>query len=215
MRTGSYLLCEALEWTGRAGHPREIFCPERREMYAGEWKLPDGVAFDDFLPRGNRARHDAQRRLRHQDPSPSRRAARARVRFHRRALAGAGDVISRAKYIHLRRRDRRGQAISWYRAELTNEWWRIAGVEDTTLTGTAPEFHGRRSAAASWSSSASSAPGTRSSPRAEVAVIDMDYETLKADYRSEVARVLEFIGEDPALARGLPEPRPADPGRRR
>ena len=27
MRTGSYLLCEGLEATRRAGHPREIFWP--------------------------------------------------------------------------------------------------------------------------------------------------------------------------------------------
>jgi LPS sulfotransferase NodH len=37
--------------------------------------------------------------------------------------------------------------------------------------------------------------------------ITMDYETLAANYREEVARVLAFIGEDPALARDLPEPR--------
>jgi LPS sulfotransferase NodH len=35
----------------------------------------------------------------------------------------------------------------------------------------------------------------------------MDYETLSADYRGEVARALAFIGEDPELAKALPEPR--------
>src|SRR5271154_4922393 len=51
MRTGSYLLCEGLEATQRAGHPREVFCPERRGMYEGEWHLPKGIAFADFLRR--------------------------------------------------------------------------------------------------------------------------------------------------------------------
>ena len=38
-------------------------------------------------------------------------------------------------------------------------------------------------------------------------VLFMDYETLAANYRDEVARALAFIGEDPALARELPAPR--------
>ncbi len=35
----------------------------------------------------------------------------------------------------------------------------------------------------------------------------MDYEVLAANYREEVARALALIGEDPALALTLPEPR--------
>ncbi len=35
----------------------------------------------------------------------------------------------------------------------------------------------------------------------------MDYETLSADYRGQVARTLALIGEDPDLASRLPEPR--------
>ena len=112
-----------------------------------------------------------------------------------------------AKYIHLRRRNRRAQAISWYRAEITNEWWRIAGVEDTTLTGKQPQFNAaeirrleieldRQQHA--WDEFLAAQP---------VDVIAMDYETLSANYRDEVARALAFIGEDPELAKDLPEPR--------
>src|ERR1700679_500261 len=49
MRTGSYLLCEGLEATQRAGHPMEVFCPERRENYCGRWQLPPDIGFGDFL----------------------------------------------------------------------------------------------------------------------------------------------------------------------
>ena len=38
-------------------------------------------------------------------------------------------------------------------------------------------------------------------------VIEMDYETLAADYRGQVARTLKLIGEDPDLAKQLPGPR--------
>jgi LPS sulfotransferase NodH len=35
----------------------------------------------------------------------------------------------------------------------------------------------------------------------------MDYETLEADYRGEITRVLEFLGQDPTVAEHVPPPR--------
>ncbi len=40
-----------------------------------------------------------------------------------------------------------------------------------------------------------------------IEVMTMDYETLAADYRAEVARVLAFMGEDPPSDEELPAPR--------
>ena len=112
-----------------------------------------------------------------------------------------------AKYIRLTRRNRRAQAISWYRAVVTNEWWRIPGVSDWDLTGKQPEFNGeeirRREIELdrqerAWDEFFATQPGE---------LINMDYDTLSANYRDEVARVLTMIGEDAALVKALPEPR--------
>jgi LPS sulfotransferase NodH len=207
MRTGSYLLCEGLEATGCAGHPREIFCPERREMYAGEWKLPDGVTFDDYMRTGiEKGTTDN---------------GVFGTKIHRHHLAplarecgfeGEPEQVLRklfpgAKYVHLRRRDRRGQAISWYRAKITNEWWRIAGVHDPSLTGRTPEFHAPDIRRIEYELERQQEAWDAYFGDASIESITMDYETLAANYRDEVARVLAFVGEDPKLAQGLPAPR--------
>ncbi len=163
MRTGSYLLCEGLEWTGRAGHPREIFCPERRGMYEGEWQLPKGIALEDFLrtaiEMGTSANGVFGAKIHYHHLEPLAREAR---------FAGEPAQVLRkffpdAKYVHLRRRDRRAQAISWYRAKVTNEWWRIKGVPQPDLTGKVAEFHAPEIRRVSSSWSGSSRRGTASS----------------------------------------------------
>jgi LPS sulfotransferase NodH len=209
MRTGSYLLCEGLEFTGRAGHPREIFCPERRMNYAGEWQLPPNLSFEGFL------------RAAIQKSTTENGVCGMKIHAHHvgplaleYGLTGnpwevLRELFPGAKYIHLRRHDRRAQAISWYRAVITNEWWRIFGVEDWDLTGEQPEFDGEEirrlelelgRQQRAWEDFFASLPGD---------VLIMDYETLAANYRDEVARALGFIGEDPALAHDLPAPRMA------
>jgi len=207
MRTGSYLLCEGLEATGYAGHPREIFCPERIENYAGNWLLPPGVGFERYLleaiKRGTTENGVFGFKIHGHHVEP---LARER---------GVGEnpwqilrqLFPGAKYIRLTRRNRRAQAISWYRAVVTNEWWRIPGVSDWDLTGKQPEFNGeeirRREIELdrqerAWDEFFATQPGE---------LINMDYDTLSANYRDEVARVLTMIGEDAALVKALPEPR--------
>jgi LPS sulfotransferase NodH len=207
MRTGSYLLCEGLEWTGRAGHPREIFCPERRDLYAGEWKLPEGVTFDDFLraaiEKGTTANGVFGMKIHRHHVEP---LARERG-FQGEASQVLRELVPGAKFVHLRRRDRRAQAISWYRAKITNEWWRIQGEEDPTLTGKAPEFHAPEIRRKELELERQQQAWDAFFADAAVESIAMDYETLAGNYRAELGRVLAFIGEDPKLAEGLPEPR--------
>jgi len=207
MRTGSYLLCEALEATGRAGHPREIFCPERRGMYEGEWQLPKGVALEDFMrvaiEQGTSENGVFGTKIHFHHLEPLAREAQwtgEPVQLLRRLFRGA-------KYIYLRRRDRRGQAISWYRANVTNQWWRIAGVEEPDLTRKMPEFHAPEIRRREFELERQQQAWDRFFADPEIESITMDYEVLAANYRDEVARVLAFIGEEPALARELPEPR--------
>jgi LPS sulfotransferase NodH len=207
MRTGSYLLCEGLEATRRAGNPREIFCPERRGMYEGEWHLPRGVALDDFLrtaiEQGTSANgvFGTKIHFHHLDP----------VAREAQILGDPTQVLMKffpgAKYVHLRRLDRRGQAISWYRAKVTNEWWRISGVAQPDLTRKVAEFHAPEIRRREFELERQQQAWDRFFADPAVESITMDYETLAANYREEVARVLAFIGEDPALAQELAEPR--------
>jgi LPS sulfotransferase NodH len=207
MRTGSYLLCEALEATRRAGHPREIFCPERRGMYEGEWQLPKGVALDEFLraamEQGTSANGVFGTKIHYHHVEPLAREAQ----FAGEAAQVLRKLFPGAKYVHLRRRDRRGQAISWYRAKVTNEWWRIRGVTQPDLTGKVAEFHAPEIRRREFELERQQQAWERFFADPAVESIAMDYEVLAANYREEVGRVLAFIGEDPALAQALPEPR--------
>ncbi len=207
LRTGSYLLCEGLEASHWAGHPREIFCPERRGMYEGEWQLPAGVAMHDFL------------RTAVERGTTGNGVFGAKIHYHHVvSLAqecgfdGEPAQVLRnffpdAKYIHLRRRDRRAQAISWYRAKVTNEWWRIKDVTQPDLTHEVPEFHAPEIRRREFELERQEQGWDRFFANQAVESITMDYEELKANYRGEVARVLEMIGEDSTLALALREPR--------
>jgi LPS sulfotransferase NodH len=176
-------------------------------MYAGEWELPEGIAFDDYLRAGIEKGTTANGVF--------------GTKIHRHHLAPlarecgfAGDpshvlrkLFPGAKYVHLRRRDRRAQAISWFRAKITNEWWRIPGVHDPTLTGQTPEFHAPEIRRLEFELERQQKAWDVFFDAREVESMAMDYETLAANYREEVARVLAFIGEEPGIARALPDPR--------
>jgi LPS sulfotransferase NodH len=207
MRTGSYLLCEGLEATGRAGHPCEAFCPERREDYCGQWHLPANIPFSKYLrtalEKGTTENGVCGMKIHWHHVEPL-SMIRGGVGKPWRILQ---QLFPTAKYVHLRRRDIRAQAISWFRAKVTNQWWQIQGEEGPPRTGLEPvldvpeirrmELELERQENC-WREFFTTQP---------VVSMAMDYEALEANYRDEVARVLEFIGEDAALAKGIPAPR--------
>jgi LPS sulfotransferase NodH len=207
MRTGSYLLCEGLEATGRAGHPREIFCPERRGRYTGEWLLQNNVSFDAFLQTAmekgttDNGVFGTKIHAHHVEPLAK------QAGFKSQPWQVLRHLFPDAKYVHLKRKNRRAQAISWYRAEVTNQWWLIPGEKDWDLTGRQPEFNGAEIRRLELELARHQAGWDAFFAVNEVPVLTMDYDTLAADYRGEVARALDFIGEDAELAKSLPEPR--------
>jgi LPS sulfotransferase NodH len=207
MRTGSYLLCEGLEATGRGGHPREIFCPERRSRYTGEWLLRDNISFDVFLQtaieKGTTENGVFGTKIHAHHVEPLAR----QVGFRNQPWQVLLRLFPDAKYVHLRREDRRAQAISWYRAEVTNQWWLIPGESDWDLTGREPVYHGPEIRRLELELARHQAGWDAFFALNPVEVLAMEYETLAADYRGEVARALAFIGEDAELAKALPEPR--------
>ncbi len=207
MRTGSYLLCEGLEATGLAGHPREIFCPERRENYAGEWQLPPDTALEEFLRtairKGTTDNGVFGTKIHAHHLEPLAREAGVEGK----PWQVMGKLFPGAKYIHLRRRNLRAQAISYYRAKITNEWWRIADVKDLDLTGRKPQFNAVKIRELEIELKAHQQLWDEFFAEQKVAVLDMDYETLAVDYRREVGRVLTFLDLDRTLAEHLPDPR--------
>lgn len=195
-RSGSNLLCEALTQTGIAGKPAELGL-----------KFCGSVPYDEYV------------RARIRDFGTDNGVAGVKlfwgqVQFLVRRCHPPTDsdgLLERffpgAKYIRLVRRDRRGQAISLYRALATNEFRRRLGVANPLITGPDPEFDGNAIRQLEERLDRQEAAWCESFGRRRITPLVLEYESL-VDHRCEdVARVLNFIGQDPAAAFTIPEPR--------
>jgi LPS sulfotransferase NodH len=207
VRTGSYLLCEGLEATDCAGRPTESFCPDHRVGYCRRRNLPVEASFGDFFraaiengctPNGV---YGVKIHSHHLEPLARESG------FAGEPFQVLPHLFPGAQYIDLRRQDRRAQAISYYRAQVTNEWWRIHGVVNTYIRRTEAPFDAVAICALEDKLAEQLEAWDRFFAMEKIEPLRMDYETLCRDYRGEMARTLAFLGQDPALAVNLPEPR--------
>jgi LPS sulfotransferase NodH len=207
VRTGSYLLCEGLEATGRAGRPAEAFCPDHRAGYCQRWNLPVEASFGDYFRaviengRTPNGVYGVKIHAHHLEPLARESG------FAGEPFQVLPHLFPEAKYIDLRRQDRRAQAISYYRATVTNEWWRIHGVVNTYVRETEAPFDAVAICAFEDRLAEQQASWDRFFATEKIEPLRMDYETLCRDYRGELARALAFLGQDSALAAKLPKPR--------
>jgi LPS sulfotransferase NodH len=206
-RTGSSLLCEGLDATGIAGHPAEVFAPDFRYMWLEHLSLEPTVTFSDYLR--------ATRRYGTTDNG----VYGVKIQWmHIATLAqdmsfdgGAGDVLlalyPNARFINITRRDRRAQAISWYRAILTNEWWRHSGDCPRTQSETGLTLDKAFVALLEKDIARQQMAWEAYFHQHGVTPLLVEYEVLIERYREEVARALSFLDLDTAAARSIPSPR--------
>ncbi len=204
-RSGSYLLCEALAATGVAGNPTEPFNARFLWDFHQRWGLSADVGFQEYW----------YQVVLHGTTSNGVFG----VKVHWGQLgwlaehtgAGRGDVLAQllpgARYVRLVRRDRRAQAISWYRASASNEWWRIPGMVNPQVTGADPEFDARAVRRLEAKLQAQDEAWAQHLREQGTVALVVEYESLACRLRDEVARVLTFIGQDSLAAQSIPEPR--------
>ena len=128
-RSGSWLLAEGLEGTGRCGHPREYFRSDYQELYARAWKLHAGAGIGEYLretlsrgttPNGVFSAKLHWGQLEHLagqlegDPRPE-----LLERF-----------FPSPRYVYLTRDDKAGQAVSLFQAVRSDVWWTLDEAED-------------------------------------------------------------------------------------
>ena len=199
-RSGSWLLCTALRRTGEAGSPEEYFWDMQRPRYAERWGLPeeptDTAYIDAALWHGSTANgvfgakvHWFQLR---QLLARLRAEAGGGRRSARRLLE---DRFGPLTYIRLRRQDKVRQAISYYRALETGEWWRTHGApmpEENVLTIDTVDLIRVRELEtmlvqheARW---------TQFFTDAGIRPLVVTYEELSEDYVPTVRRVLDHLG---------------------
>jgi trehalose 2-sulfotransferase len=201
-RTGSSLLCEGLSATQIAGFPVEPFADEPfRRMWRQHWGLEESVRIGEYvrtaLSRGTSENGVTAFKIQWMQVDP----------LARELGCPTGDVLATllpdAKFVHIVRRDRQAQALSWFRAVATNQWWRL----DDAPQAQAPaldtdavhhlEAHIEHQQAC-WRAYFASRNATP---------LTVEYEALDDDYRGTIARVLEFLGLEAARAAAIPKPR--------
>ena len=208
--------------TGVAGRPEEYFTPEHIGSYKEDLKLPTNCSWAEYLAKvmAFAATENGVRRF---------KIHWRHVVLLAQALGFRGDpgvvleaLFPAAVFVNIVRADRRAQAISLFRAETTGEWFRSPGSSRRVrpwglylarptpgqaaadLTGVAPTYE-----QIIWmerSLAAEQAAWTNYFTTRGLKVLTVQYEDLDANYRGEIARVLQFLGADPAHAAGLPKP---------
>jgi trehalose 2-sulfotransferase len=206
-RTGSYLLCEGLECTGIAGRPTEVFSPEFQWIWRRRWALGPAPSFEEYFAAV----------VRHGTTSNGVYGLKIHW-MHVGALArqagfsgNASDVLEHffpgAAYIRIVRRDRRAQALSFFRARATNEWWRIDGVPNDQSNGCRPVFDAGAILALEAEVAGQDLAWEQYLRERAIQPMVIEYEALTEDYRGQVARALSFLGLDPRTASNIPPPR--------
>jgi LPS sulfotransferase NodH len=221
-RSGSSLLAAGLVGTGVAGRPEEYFTPDHIGSYKQDLNLPMNCSWGEYL---------AKVMAFAATPNDVRG-----VKIHwrhvvllARALGfhGAPGVVLEmlfpaAVFVNIVRADRRAQALSLFRAEMTGEWFRSPGLSTRArpwglylarptpgraavdLTSVAPTYE--QIIEMERNLDAEQAAWNNYFTTRRLTVLTVRYEDLDANYQGEIARVLDFLGADPKHAAGLAKP---------
>jgi trehalose 2-sulfotransferase len=206
-RTGSYLLCEGLEKSGIAGRPTEAFSPDFQGIWQRRWGMGQDVGFAEYLQAAIRygTTSNGVYGLKIHWMHVEKLAAQA-------GFAGAYDEIldhlfPASRFVHIIRQDRRAQALSYYRALVTNEWWQIEGIENDQSNGANPVFNASAILALERQLLRQDEAWNEYFRKRNLEPLVVEYEVLASDYHAQVARVLSFLGLDSSVAFALCLPR--------
>ena len=188
-RSGSWLLCEALAHTDKAGLPQEyLMC---HVPFDAEWRVPTAETLDDYLEwvKETTATSNGVVGI---------KVHWAQWRHLQKALGtDASGVLARLEQtlpdllvVRLRRRDRLRQALSYHRALQDQRWWRLDGdppskaevaldVDQVDRLQRLLESHDEH-----WSRLVAGRPR----------VLELTYEGLVADVPGTTAQVLQALG---------------------
>jgi LPS sulfotransferase NodH len=211
-RSGSWLLAEALEALKVVGRPREFFAPEQRQNLLKRWGIKGDVNFADFfrlvILHGTSRNGVFGAKLHWYQMEALLTEFRALPRLSRHKDSTIlFKFFPGAKYIWLRRRNRRRQAVSYAKAGQSNEWWRIRGVKAPGVRDLELEYRFEQI----WRLEGVLNYGDEqwaklfAELRKEPLVIY--YEDLLSDYDGSVRNIIEYIGVDLPTERKIPKPR--------
>jgi trehalose 2-sulfotransferase len=208
-RSGSTLLCDLLASTDVAGRPHSYYRREDAAYWAQLWDVPEPYRVGD--PVFESAYLAAMLRY------ATNRTGVLGLRLMRSSLADASMRLDCAKgghaniaahfaqafgptlYVHLSRRDKLAQAISWLRAEQSGLWHRAAdGTErERTSPPQAPIYDAKRIAALRNQLEGDDQGWNEFFAARRLHPLRLTYETVSSDRQSALATILLALGRDP------------------
>jgi LPS sulfotransferase NodH len=215
-RSGSYLLCDGLASTSRAGRPREWFNPLGEEKRRARWGIDKSAdaAYSSYLDHV-RARSTTRNGI-----------SGIKLHFYQfvelaKKLAGlegfqsltTAGLMTKAfpnlKYLWLTRRDKARQAISYLLAIKTGKWWEIDGSKSGRSEDTIDDsdFEPREVGRLEEKLAQNDVAWQRYFESNDISPLIVYYEDLAADYRGTIARVLSWLGVHVADAVAVRPPR--------
>jgi len=206
-RTGSSLLCEGLRSTEIAGHPVEVFAPLFRGMWYRRLLLRSSTRFEDFflaaLKYGTSI--NGVYGLKIQWMHVAKLAKDLSFKGETEDVFDA--YFPGARFVNIVRRNRREQAISWYRAIATNEWWRINSNNRHRMALVEPKFDTKAIQSLEIEIDRQQKAWDQFFSTRRISPLVVEYENLSKDYNGQVASVLSFLNLDSAKAMQIPPPR--------
>ncbi|OBF59895.1 hypothetical protein A5787_20975 [Mycobacterium sp. 852002-50816_SCH5313054-b] len=221
-RSGSSFLAAGLVATGVAGRPEEYLAAAHMGAYKEDLQLSQDCSWPEYLAKvmAYAATDNGVRgvKIHWRDVV----ALAAALGFRDDPGAVLEMLFPTAVFVNIVRADRRAQAISLFRAEATGEWFRSSapsqgarpwglylarstpGRATVDLTAVAPTYE--QIAGIERRLDAEQAAWTAYFRTRSRTALTVRYEDLDANYRGEIARVLRFLGADPAHAARVPEP---------
>jgi LPS sulfotransferase NodH/glycosyltransferase involved in cell wall biosynthesis len=138
-RSGSWLLAEGLRATGVAGRPEEYFWPAMRPLYLTDWGLPESTSPLEFLDRvideGTTENGVFGAKVHSVQLADMIKVLRDATGSDLPVAALVKAVFPGLRLVWHERVDRVGQALSWYRALATDNWWHVEGEADVRPDG--------------------------------------------------------------------------------
>jgi trehalose 2-sulfotransferase len=201
-RTGSNLLCGGLIRSQVAGNPQEYFEPENEAKWRADLGVSMEESYERFVEAAKRygTRGDVYGMKIHwcHVADLARNAG-----FRLRPEDVLEHYFAGAMYINIIRRDRLAQALSWFRAIETNEWFRLGGAAPPVGP---PRLDPDAVSALVLDIERQQSEWMRYFHEHGINALTVQYEELVTDRRGQIARVLAFLGRDPAAAAVIPDP---------
>ena len=209
-RSGSTLLCEALQASGLAGAPGEFFPEDPGQLALLQARFA-AVSPADYLGRLVRSASSANgvfgaKLFAHQQPvfeRAVRMAAALRTSGEASSLeSGLRHTLGEVSYVWLRRRNTAAQAVSYYRALVTGEWTqRNSG---TAAPAPAPDYDGVRLDRIRRLVEAMDRRWEDHFRRRAIRPLVLTYEEFGQDLGREVGLILDYCGVPRPLGLAAP-----------